>query len=312
MTATVRGVVQQLFGYLTKEQRTIPHVSTEWQDPLPYALEAINGALQEMAVLSPLFAAKQQRSAYFRAPASVSVSGLTRGGKTATATWPTGAAGCLVQLPGDSEVNRILSISGTTATLQFPHISDDTTGTATVSFDTATLDSDVVTVLEPVRVRGGSRITAATGREQLSQPSYVDGGDFGRPLRVSSAPSSQAYYIETAIFSGASQPALRMMLRNAPAAELVVEFQARCGLGRFTSSDVYAGSDPQPATPIPVPSSYIESIFYPLALFRFFSSPVLRNADVPEFVATQARTAQEMLKSMQPQGRKDGHFSPGL
>lgn len=309
---TVRDVVESLYGYLTAEQRTIPHVATDWQDPLPYALLAINGALQEMAILSPLFAAKQQRSAYFRAPATVSVSGMTRGARTVTATWPDGAAGCLIQLPGDTETNRILSISGTTATLQFPHLSNDASGVATLTYDAATLDSDVVVVLEPVRIRGGHSIRAATGRDNLLSPAYQQSGDYGRPLRVSSMPSEQAYFIESAIIAGASQPALRMMLRNAPTSELVIEYQARCSLGNFTAADVYAESDPQPTTAIPVPASFVESLFFPLVLFRFFSSPVLRNTDAPEFVSIQARSATEMLKSMRPQGRKDGHFYPVL
>lgn len=311
MALTVRNVVENcLYRFIAKEQRTIPHVDTDYVDPLPEALAAMNGALQEMAILSPIFAAKQQRSAYFRAPVSVAVSAMTRGAKVATATWPTGAAGCLVQLPGDTSTNRILSISGSVATLQFPHLSDDTAGTATLSYDSCDLDSDVVIVLEPVRDRAGQLIRPANGRHNLTQPNYDGGGDFGRSLiRVTSSSGSQAYFVETAILAGQA-PQLRMMLRSAPSVDMAVEFQARCSLGHFTSADVYG--DPTPTTAIPVAATFVESIFQPLALFRFFGSSVMRNVDVPSFVAKQAETAREMLRNMKPQSRKEGSIYPAL
>lgn len=311
MPLTVRNVVENLYRYLAKEQRTIPHTDPDYPNPLPEALGSINGALQEMASLAPLFAVKQPRSAWFRAPTTVAVSGLTRGSLTATATWPTGSAGALLALPGDTDTNRIVSISGTTATLQFPHMSDSTSGTASLRFDSCNLDADVVTVLEPVRHRGGMPIRAATGRNNLTMPNYSVSDDFGRPRANTVGVGEQSYFVESAVVNGVVQ--LRMMLRDAPATDLILEYQARCALGNFTSANVYAGEDnSDPLTPIPIPAQFIESIFQPLALFRFFGSSVVRNADAPSFVKDQADTARAMLRAMKPQGRKDGRIYPRL
>ena len=73
MPLTVLNVVEHLYRYLAKEQRAIPFVPEDHpdlQDPLPEALAAINGALQQMAATCPVFAARQLRSAFFHAPAA--------------------------------------------------------------------------------------------------------------------------------------------------------------------------------------------------------------------------------------------------
>lgn len=297
---TVRETIATMLSYLRVEQRAIPYAGgADYDDPLPDALAACNAALQQMAVLAPLFAAKQQRSAYFRAPFTQAVQGLTRGGMSVTTTsgdFPPWAAGCWVQLPGDADMNRILSISGGTAVLQFPHLSDSASGTATVNVDTVELDGDVITVLEPVRFRGSTRTLAAAGsREELAQ-------SCGHELR---------YFIESAISNGAVK--LRMMLSGYVGTDRVLEFQARTAPRQLTRADVYAGEDnADPGAALPVPANFVESIFLPLALDAFFAKPTitnydissLRNQDAPGLIHQQAQTALVLLQNMRPQGRK--------
>lgn len=294
---TVRDTIATMLSYLRVEQRAIPYAGgSDYEDPLPDALAACNAALQRMAALGPLFAAKQQRSAYFRAPTTVAVSGLTHGGMTATGSFPAWAAGCWVDLPGDPAMNRILSITGTTATLQFPYLSNSSSGTAIVNVDTVELDGDIITVLEPVRFRGSKRVlTAAGGREELSQSC----GDV-------------RYFIESAISNGAVK--LRMMISGYVSTDTVLEFQARTALGEITRADVYnddAGHT-DPGVALPVPANFVESIFLPLALDAFFAKPTitnydipsLRNQDAPSLIHQQAQTALVLLERMRPQGRK--------
>lgn len=295
---TVRDTIATLLSYLRVEQRTIPYAGgADYDDPLPDALAACNAALQQMAALGPLFAAKQQRSAYFRAPTPVAVTGLTHGGMTATGTFPAWAAGCWLDLPGDPAMNRILSITGSIATLQYPHLSESTTGTATINVDTVELDPDIITVLEPVRFRGSRRtLTAVGSREDLS---YGNGGEV-------------RYFIESALSNGAVK--LRMMISGYVSTDTVLEFQARTALGKITTADVYR-NDPthtDPGVAVPVPVNFVESIFLPLALDNFFSKPSitnydipsLRNQDAPALIHQQAQTALVLLERMRPQGRK--------
>lgn len=302
---TVREVIATMLSYLRVEQRSIPYAGgPDFNDPIPDALGSCNGALQRINALGPLFASKQQRSAYFRAPSTLAVTGLTRGGITATGAFPAWSAGCWVQLPGDEAMNRVLSITGTTATLQFPHLSDSTTGTATINVDTAELDADVITVLEPVRFRGSTRqLVAVSNREELA----VSCGDV-------------RYFIESAISNGSVK--LRMMLSGYVSTDTVIEFQARTASPKLTVADVYSDADTSvdPGVAIPVPANFIESIFLPLALDDFFATPSvvnydissLRNQDAPSLIREQAKTALAMLEQMRPQGKKPKRLSSGV
>ena len=303
---TVRDTIATMLSYLRVEQRAIPFAGgPDFDDPLPDALAACNAALQQMAVLGPLFAAKQQRSAYFHAPSTLAISGLTQGGMSATGSFPAWASGCCVQLPGDPAMNRILSLSGTTATLQFPFLAETTSGTATVYADTVELDADIITVLEPVRFRGSPlTLTAVCNREELAEHSH--GSDAPR------------YFVESVLSNGAVRQ--RLMLSGYVPADTVFEFQARTALGHLTPADVY-NNDPthtDPGTALPVPANFVESIFLPLALDVFFSKPSitnydiagLRNQDAPNLIHQQAQLALTLLQNMRPQGNKPVRMKP--
>ena len=303
---TARETVALMLAYLREEQRGIPYGGdTAYVDPIPDAVSSINNALQQMAVIGPLFAAKQQKSAFFRAPFTVAVTGLTNGGQTATGAFPAYAAGCWVQLPGDPAMNRITGIAGTTASLQFPHLSATASGDATVNVDTVELDADVITVLEPVRYRNSTtRLRAVSNREELVQQC---GGE-------------ALYFIESTVSGGSVK--LRMMLSGYVSSDTVIEFQSRASLGVLTVADIYATLTPtvDPETALPVANDFIDSILLPLALDVFFSKPSvtnydvssLRNQDAPALIRVQAQRAMEMLKEMRPQGHKPTRLMPGL
>lgn len=312
---TVRESVNAMFRYLRAEQRDIPFpAGTTYDDPLPDAIDAMNTALQQMAVYLPLFGAKQQRSAFFHAPTTFTVATLVEGGMTAVKPgpekWPSWTAGCLVQLPGDPNMNRIVSTAGLTATLQFPHLSSATSGEATVFCDCAELPEDVITVLGPVRPRGSRHsLPAASGREELATG---DGGDV-------------RYFVESAVAN--RQVKLRLMLSGPVSTATVIEFQARTTLGTITASDVYDDGEvvepgeqaSDPLVPLPVPANFVESIFLPIATDIFFSKPCvtnydvssLRNEDAPKLVRQQAQVARDMMERMRPQGRKSARIRAG-
>lgn len=302
----VRETVAQIYRYLRTEQRAIPYGGdTAYLDPLPDVLTAMNGALQEIAVIGPLFAAKEQRSAWFHAPATMTVSSLTNGGMTATGIFPTWANGCQIYLPGDTEMNRINSISGTTATLQFPYLGSDAGGTATIRADTVELAEDIITVLEPVRRRNSRcKILPVNNRDELTR---INDGEV-------------RYFIEST--QSADRVRNRMMLSGYAETDTVLEFQARTTLGILTAADVYNNDEgyTDPDVPVPVPSGMVEAIFLPIALDRFFSQPSitnydipsLRNQDAPALIRQQAQEARQMLAEMKPQGSKPIGLRPAL
>lgn len=305
---TVRDITTAMLSYLREEQRGIPYGGdSAYVDPIPDVVSSMNAALQKMAVVGPLFAAKQQRSAYFRAPSTLAVTGLSNGAKVATGAFPSWSDGCWVLLPGDDTMNRITAISGTTATLQFPYLGALAAGTATINVDTAELDSDIITVLEPVRLRGSRyRIQAVSNREELAS--------------LGGCEDRTRYFIESAISNGAVS--LRMMLQGYVSADTIFEFQARTSLGLVTVADVYTALTPSvdPGVMVPVPAQFIDSIFLPLALDIFFSKASvtnydvssLHNEDAPALIRAQAAMAMELLEKMRPQGNKPVRMMPGL
>ena len=308
MSMTVREVVEHLYRYLRKEQRELPMTDPDLDDPLPEALVAINATLQRLAVRSPKFAVQHPQAALFHAPATVAVTGLTREGTVATcAAWPEWAAGCVVVLPGDAQPNRILSVAGQVATLQFPHLSDESSGQATIRADSVSLGAEVISVLPPVRLRGGAALQPANGKRELARCGVAERGDFGRLRRVNAcADGRRFYYVDSVMLAGMPGPQLRLRLAEPVTADVVVEFDARCSLGWMTPNHVYDDS------PVPVPAEYVESLFLPLALLRFFGSSVMRNTDAPPFVTTQAQEAEELLQAMRPQTEKHFRLYPGL
>ena len=313
MAITVRGAVSALYRYLRLEYREIPYQDATLENPLNDALQSINGALQQMATTCPLFAAKRPRSALFRPPATLAVTDLTQYGTTCTVA--TGLAaymrGCQITLPGDTQVNRIVDWSSTTVTLQFAYMGSSSSGDATVTVDTATLDADVIRVLEPVRSSTGYKLTPANGREQLDGLALTR-DDYGRIAVRPSNDTPVRYFVESAVLSGGSQPVLRMMLMPGPAEATNIEYQARCSLGYFTSANVF-GDAPgyaDPVTPIPVANEFVESLFLPLAVDRFFTTSILRDTPRPSGVETQASAAIAMLERMRPQGRKPARIVP--
>lgn len=301
---TYRQASDAMRRFLRTEQRVTPHTDAAYDDPLPDVIQAMNAALQQISVLGPFEATKQGRAAYFRAPATVAVSALTRSGTTCTITGAQSyMAGCEIALPGDQERNRIIKLSGTTATLQFPHLSDSTTGDAVIYYDAAELPTDVITVHEPVKKRGdGTQLEAVLSRQKFE--------DLSPNLR---------YYIEATTATGGI-PRYRMMLSSAPTSEIVIEFQARVALGSVATSDIQ-GAGPGYADPnveVQVPAGFSESIFLPIALDLFFASPsivnydiaALKNADSVRLIREQAAAARVMLQNMKPQGKKPMKLMP--
>ena len=314
---TIVDACLHLMSFLREEQRLIPHVSTDYDDPLPHAVNAINATMQTLAVASPVFAVKRPKSAWFHESETVAVTGVTVGGKVAScASWPTWTAGCKIQLPGDDNWNRVVSVSGTVATLQFPHFGT-TSGDATLYGDAAILDTDIVTVLDPVMTRDGVPLRPASGPGNLGLPAYVDRIDFGRVARVTPiANGSNAYWVESVQQDGIDQPSLRMMLHTAPTEDYVVGFNARCVLARFEADEITDES----TEVISVPSGFVETLFLPLAVVRFLSSPAMQNFDVGgtsnakalEMAQAQADQGMAMLRKMNPQAKKGIRMYPGL
>lgn len=307
MSMTVRDVVEQLYRYLRKEQRALPLMDPDLDDPLPEALAAMNATLQKLAVRAPKFATQRPMSVLFHAPMTVNVSGLVRGEtKALSAAWPLWSTGCQVLLPGETVPNRVLSLKGQEATLLHPYLGSAATGAVKVMCDCAVLPQEVITVLPPVRWRGGAELLPVNGRRELARAGNAGlRGDFGRVIRGGER-IAEAYHVDSVIAPSGGAPQVQMRLATPAEKDEVAEFDVRCSLGWLTPNHVFNDS------PLPVPAEHVESIFLPLALMRFFGSSVLRNTDAPAFVSAQAQEAEVLLQGMRPQAEKHFRLQPGL
>lgn len=306
MAMSVRDVVELLFRFLRKEQRELPLMDPDLDDPLPEALAAMNATLQRLAVRSPKFAVQKPMAVMFHAPAVVTVTGLQKGKKTVTCvSWPEWAAGCEVMLPGDAKPNRLVAVTGQVAELLYPHLSETESGPSEVRCDCVRLPAEVLTVLPPVRWRGGCELRPANGRSSLAEGATVKERDYGRIWRTGKQVTGE-YVVDAVMAASGGAPVLELRLAAPVKADGVLEFDARCSLGRLSPNEVFN------ETPLPVPGGYVESLFVPLALMRFFGSSVMRNADVPPYVKAQADEAEVILQGMRPQVEKVFRVFPGI
>lgn len=306
MAMSVRDVVELLYRFLRKEQRELPLMDPDLDDPLPEALAAMNATLQRLAVRSPKFAAQKPMAVMFHAPAKVTVTGLQKGEKTVTCvSWPEWAAGCEVMLPGDAKPNRLVAVTGQVAELLYPHMSETESGQAEVRCDCARLPEDVLTVLPPVRWRGGRELLPANGRRSLAGSGERESGDFGRRGKVERRVTGE-YVVDGVQAADGGAPVLELRLAAPVKEDAVLECDARCSLGWLSPNEVFN------ETPLPVPGGYVESLFVPLALMRFFGSSVMRNTDVPSYVKAQADEAELLLQGMRPQAEKGFRVFPGI
>ncbi|WP_038164935.1 hypothetical protein [Verrucomicrobium sp. BvORR106] len=320
---TVRQSVNDLLGYLTPEQRTIPAANGE-DDPLPACLAAINGALTELATLGPLWQFRARRGARIYSPTTVTIPTLTAGQSTFTldGPWQDWMLGCSIQLPGDPW-NEIVSRSGTTVTLLHPIVHSAGSNVSAIVFcDCVTAGSDVLQVLRPVAIADGHELSPVNNLSDLqaSVYQYWPQEDYGRMTNRSTAvrrtgtePAPRFYWADTNYVASAVATASRIRLGPMPNAEMILHFRARISPPQYTIADVHSGPPgyTDPGTNIPLRPDLVETIFQPIARQRFTGSPLFRNDNAVGEIKRQYEAAYAIARQMRPQGASGVFLQPG-
>ncbi len=304
MSTTVRTASDVLLGYLRPEQRSYPAAATE-DSPLQAVLDALNGALAEMAILSPMFQFTVRRGARVRAKTTAAVTGSWAAGDTSVtiASLESWMLGCSVQFPGSEPLNEITVVSGTTATLLNPLLNAGS-GSITVWCNAVTVGTDVLQVLKPVSIAdqfelAERRIHGITDSD-YDRPGverdydWETGHTRGYPYMHNATPSlpDEAeypyFYTVDKLWLGSATPAAtRIRLSPMPTRAAILNYRARLQTPAYTTADLY-GSGPgyaDPNTYLPFEDAVVQAVFIPIAKMRFSGSPVFRNDEARPGIA---------------------------
>lgn len=268
-------------------------------DDVGRAISALNSALQTIQKWGPQDLKYGERSARFLAPSTLTITALAEGALTMTATAPPAVSlGCSILIGGDADRNRIMGINGTTLTLLRSYrgatIASPITGT--IYYDCAQLPTDVRAVLEPVAGSPNLKLWPAVDLDHFNRFTQRFWYEYGSslidtPNTPLGVPSQ--YYIETW-----TDRKLFMRLTPLPGMLFNATFQAKLRAERVAATicDLNGGTDPSyQFTSVDVDD--VESILLPIARWRFFAHPSLKNSSAAPIVQAEYTEVMNMLKS---------------
>lgn len=267
------------------------------------ALAAVNSGLQTIQKWGPHAYKRGERSVSYAVPSAHTLN-IVAAAKTAVASVAPSATlkGCSIMIDGDADINRIVSISGTTITLLRGYQgATNTAATATVYSDCATVDVDVQAIVEPVSGRPNVRMYRASDiddferfRQRYWVMCYASGGYYGGTIEsLARNPGVPVRWIEERQRDGT----LLLRVTPMPAAVFTVTFQAKLRAERITATvlDLTGASDPGYYFNS-VHDDDVESILLPIARWRFFAHPALKNAESAQRVKLEYDEAMLLLK----------------
>lgn len=323
---TLRDTAKALLRFLEKDQRAIPVNDSDIDDPLPDVLTAINGAIQEMSVLSPTFIYRARRSVTLHAPTSITIPATTANEATFDLTvgqgWQSWFEGCSFRV-GSGKWNEILHRSGDTVTCLHALEATGSNVEAVVYHDSVTPEDDVLRVLSPVQIADRhvlSPVESLTGLQEWLYRGMVDQDFEFHPAatvsleRTTTERLPRVYFVDSHFAEGVTTPSRnRIRLAPMPRETAILDYRARLKPSPFVMSDIYASESPDddPGTEIPVPSDYVESVFLPICCQRFQASPMFRNESVKPEIARQYDTAKTILARLKAQVMSGRRLRPG-
>lgn len=307
--ATVLDLLRYVgvYGFTAPDNdQSLNQMSVDNDDVLK-AVIAVNSALQTIQKYGPQDLKFGRGSAYFR-PTSTLVVSVANGSSvgTATTTPPAASKGCSCMIDGDTDLNRITGIATNTLTFLRPFIG---TGSApanvTIYYDCVALTGDVGTVQEPVLGRSNLRLYPSPDLddfERLRNRAWWWGGwrqgyGFGYATyeTITTALGTPArYYVER---QTDGTPFLRVS--PMPVSDFSVTFQYKRRAERITDGSLYldqtGATDPNYRFSSLV-NDDLESAFLPIARWRFFTHPSLKNAETRASVYAEYREVMDALK----------------
>lgn len=308
---TIGTLLNRLLTHFSPEERSVPDSPT-YPGRNAAVVQAINSALQELFTNS-IWTRRDTEGFLLYAPTTVSAT-VTEGSKTVAfdGNWIARFLGCSCRIDGGTIDNRIKSVSGTTATMTYPH--DGPTGTKDIVIwhDCLTLPSNVAEVLKPVFIKGGPFLSPRPSPASLNahQTTEEDYG-FDRLVTVpitheadmaTVVGTPQFYTVEEFQSDAYAVPARRLRVYPAPDSQMVLSTRCRYAAPTYGTTDTTKS--------VPIPNDYVESILIPVAEHHLTRSEFFRNDPARQSIAQGYQTAIALLQSLNPQNSSGVRIRP--
>ncbi len=281
-------------------------------DDIRRAIESINSALQTIQRWGPQNMKFGYRSAFFYAPVQVTLLSINQADKTATlnADPPPWILGCSIRMAGDNDVNRIDTVNGRALGFLRGYTGVNSSNVlCTIYSDCSAISADVQSILEPVFRSRNRRMYPAQSLDEfyrhwrhwwgwagwwgmLASSDIVGDEDALLSSPIIQQERRFMYYVER-------QRPGTVLLRIAPRPGNVlnVTFQAKLRAERVDASIInQSGGDPNYQF-TSLHADEVESILLPIARWRFFSHPALKNKEARSTVKAEYDETMLMLKS---------------
>lgn len=266
-------------------------------DDIRRAIGAVNSALQTIAKHGPQALKEGHRAAFLNDPVNVVITAVVLNGQSATmsTTPPAWMLGCSILLSGDSDLNRIMDITGNDLSLIRGYRGPGGAITATVYADCATLGADIAAVLEPVN---GSQLQGTiTSHKQLRYKHLDEFENYQRMLTTQSSPIGLVGIPDIYTVERRRNGDLFFRVSPMPGSGVNATFQAKLRAERIDAGviDQTGGDDPNYEF-TSLNQDDVESVLLPIARWRFFTHPALKNAEARQSVKAEYDEAMLILK----------------
>lgn len=257
-------------------------------DDVNKALAAVNGGLSLIQEHGPQSMKFGERAAYYGSPTSIQISAVATQGQsaTATATPPAWMLGCSILLDGDSDLNRVMDITGNV--FSFLRGYRGSTGMpigATVYFDCALLSDEIAAVLAPVAGSPNLELRPARSLEEFNRFTLRN---LGQGNAVVETPNRQPGVPALYLVERRRGGDLFLRVTPMPGSPFNATFQAKLNAEQIDEDvlDLTGSGDPAYEFTSLRPTE-VTSLLLPLARWLFFAHPALKNAETRASVKVQ-------------------------
>lgn len=265
-------------------------------DDIRRALAALNSGLQTIQKWGPQDLKQGERAAFFNDPAAVIISTIVHNGMGATCSTvpPAWMLGCSALFSGDSDLNRIMDITGSDFSLLRGYRGPSGATTATVYADCALLNPEVAAVLEPVY--GSQDVSGVTHNRQL-RPA-ADLNEFNYWQRNDNTPGRLVGIPERYIVERRRDGDVLLRITPMPGSSFNATFEAKLRAERIDEDILDTAGGPDPGYEfVSLDQDEVESTLLPIARWRFFTHPALKNAETRAAVKFEYDEVMSALKS---------------
>lgn len=206
--------------------------------------------------------------------------------------------------PDDNEIKDFISANSVTLVRPFRGTTATSNGVATLYCDTIILPQDTMSVVPPVFIQGEHELKSLRSQNDVMlfsvgspNDSYSDNfwsttannRDEGTPI---------GYYIEPYIEPLTKNTKLRLRVSPLPDRDYTLRFDVRLSAPRVSTIE--------PASELPIPLGYAESIFLPILRFQFSTWRHVNLGNQSNELKQQYDEAWQILAKLKPQPLKIG------